>query len=294
MNEQVRFETQRTKLLGQYAALNQKFLANTRPYKSTLPIRWDVVTALPVPAVAFAVARKGQELRFFGYGTGDQIPDGFGGTRKSTDADTNISKAKSTNGAEDFIIEGFAFGAKGVRVRNSALLTQITAAAAAVTPTPATVDPAITEALSTGFVYIGADTLAVMTPPQVLSSINLESALLQAVLASCTLDLMWDDKRIEKISTLDIVPEGGARSYLRSNGSPEASNRYRIPEGYLWRRDGQPDSDFAAVVTLREDVIVPLLVPTGSLGETPAFPSVIALDVSLRAHGLACSLLSGN
>jgi len=72
---------------------------------------------------------------------------------------------------------------------------------------------------------------------------------------------------------------------------PENSNIYRIPEGYLWRRAGQPDSEFTANLTIQRQLVVPIngIVPyvTGSGQAADALPTTIWMEVTMRLFGLA-------
>lgn len=288
------FRTTREDLVSRYATAGQRFRAATTPLKSTLPIRYDVVDVVLSGTGGYctAIARRGQTLEFYGYGVGDSIASLETPTavRRATEADTNLGKGRSTNGAMDFVIEGVSFGCKAHRIRLPGA-----AASAYATATGAALDPSTLQALQ-GTIPIGADTFGLFAPPQVLSSVNLEQAMMQALLPSLSLEFEWDRARTEKISTVDLLPEGGAKSYLRANGTPAAGNKYRIPEGYAWRRDGQPDSEFIARVQLRDDIAVPLLLPPSPLGDEGdgVAPEAIILDLQMRLHGLGLTLPSAN
>jgi hypothetical protein len=69
----------------------------------------------------------------------------------------------------------------------------------------------------------------------------------------------------------------------------------RIPEGLLWRRDGQTDSELIVKATLDRDVVIPtsgVLSPFD--GATLLFPQSVVLDMSMRLYGLECRLPSTN
>lgn len=289
------FQTAREDLLKRYQASGQRFRAGTLPLKSTRSVRFDVVDIANGVGggVATAIARPNQILEFFSYGVGDAIPslETAAATRIATEADTNLGKARSTNGAADYVIEGASFGVKATRIKlpDAAAVAYAAATGAALNE--------FTLAALRGQIPIGADTFGLFAPPQVLSSVNLEAAFLQALISSMSLEFEWDRSRVEKISTVDLLPEGGARSYLRANGTPAAGNRYRIPEGYVWRRDGQPDGDFVARAVLRDAIAIPLLCPPSPFADEPGegvIPEAIVLDVSLRLHGLELRLPSAN
>jgi hypothetical protein len=92
------------------------------------------------------------------------------------------------------------------------------------------------------------------------------------------------------------MPCASAKSMLRANGNPENSNMYRIPEGYLWRRAGQPDSEFTANLTLQRALVVPIngIIPYVTGAAADAVPTTIWMEVTMRLFGLAVDLPSAN
>lgn len=294
---EAQFETQRKKILRKYIDAGQPFVASTKPYKSTRSMTFQVVyqnanVATGRPA-GFMVAVP-QDLEFFTYGVTDSVSDGLGiGTQRAVDEDdTNLAKGNSTNGAEDYVIEGVGFGVKGIRVASIAYRAQLVAAVPPVT------DPNVLDmVLGAGRIMLGADSFAVFAPPQTKSALALEDAMLQAIIHHSSLEFEWDRTRTEKLGTVDLLPEAGASSYLRSNGQPRADNRYRIPEGYVWRRDGEPDSEFVARVRLRKAVVIPFDVlqnPFGAADAAPPLYNTVVLDLSMRLYGLGVRLPSRN
>lgn len=292
------FQTKRNQAIKLYEKAGQPFVATTKPYVSSIPVIWDVVSAYPAapatPVMAHAVARAGQSFRWFSYGVGNNIGDGFGNQYNATDDDTNQTDSNNTNGGEDFVIEGMSSTARSVRAlypANQAL------------DAIADVDVlnwyrGIIQAQGT-VPAAGLDPAALGMPPQHSSPYNLESVLYSAVAPHISLNFQFDRKKVEYIGTLDEFPEGGGKSYLRANGEPRTDNRYRIPEGYVWRRKGQKDSDFNVIGTLQRAVIVPItLVPLlgSASGEDQIIvvPQRLVLDVKLRAHGLALDFPSQN
>lgn len=276
------FSTQRTRVLNAYKEAQIPFDAGTKPYKSTLPLVFTVVEPHPTaaPTMAHAVAKLGQNLAFFGYGIDDAIPSGAaaGATRVADASDTNLSKAKNTNGAEDYIIESVSCSHKGCRI----VYSEDDFGAETVT------DQDVLDA------YAGAaemyDPASLAMPPQVMSPFNLEQGLFNAIAPMMQFTFEFDRKRIIEIGTLDEVPEGAAKSFLRSNGDPRTDNRYKVPEGYLWRKEGQVDSEFICRVQLRQAVVVPISLIAGLLGLSPLarpIPSRIVLDLIVRVHGLS-------
>ena len=137
---------------------------------------------------------------------------------------------------------------------------------------------------------------ALYVPPQVQSPFNLENGLYRALAGIISVEFEWDRGRVVKMGTLEQIPEGGANSYLRSSGEPSTNDRYRIPEGYLWRREGQPDSEFITRGLVTEPVACPILnvaVPS-SVTPTVSVLGVVLLDVVMRLHGLSVKLPSRN
>jgi hypothetical protein len=274
------FATQREKLLDAYKKAGQEFVASTMPYHSVRSLKWDIV-AQPAgqTLTAFAVARANQSLEFFTYGVGDAIALATT-QQKATEAETNLASGKSTNGAADFVIEGVGFSSRGARIVYPEESIAIT-------------DPDVLAALDTGAFPI-ADPAAIIMPPQVASPFNLENAMFQAILGYMSLEFEFDRRRTEKLGVVDLLPQAGAQSYLRANGVPASENRWRIPEGYLWRRDGQPDSEFLARCILQSPVIVPINL-VSLPGEVPTTaPTAIYTDITMRVFGLEVDLPSAN
>lgn len=284
------FSTQRKRLLGQYQQAGQAITCRTIPYQSTGVFRFDVVDSAltTVPGVAYAVARTNQVLTLFNYGVGDQI--NLGGTTqvRATEADTNQGEGSRTNGAEDFVIEGVGFYARSVRVAYAAGSGNLYAG----TGKPADLDVL---ASLTGDLPV-YDPAAINVPPQVQSPFNLENGMFQSLIDLISVDFLFDRKRTEKIGTVNVMPCGSAKSMLRANGTPENSNIYRIPEGYLWRRAGQPDSEFTANLTLQRALVVPVngIIPYVTGAAADAVPTTIWMEVTMRLFGLAVDLPSAN
>ena len=71
-------------------------------------------------------------------------------------------------------------------------------------------------------------------------------------------------------------------------------HRYRIPEGYLWRREGLPDAEFVTRGRTPEAVVVPISLIATQGGATLQLPNNLWLDVTVRLHGLVLSNPSQN
>jgi hypothetical protein len=276
------FITQKSKLISQYNALGQPYEAKTKPYKSSQQFQWNVVDALPAGAatMAHAILRLNTQVTWFAYKLGDNIPYGPAGvTRIAVESDTNLSKPRQTNGVEDLVIEGISASAKSARIQYTTTIFTGT-------------DPDdIAAFLGTRAIY---DPASLDTPPQLWSPNNGEMVLFEAMKPLCAIEFEWDRRRVEKIGTLDEIPEGGAKSFLHASGDPRTDNRYRIPEGYLWRREGQPDSEFIVRGTIAEAIVVPISLIATQGGAVLQLPQSLFLDVTIRLHGLALSLPSAN
>lgn len=282
MTQDVGFQTQREKMIAQYKANGGSFIAKTKPYYSTQQLILPVVDALPLnaPTVAHAKLTVGQQILFFAYKLGDQIPFGpSGATKLATDADTNVSKPRLTNGVEDFVIEGISMTCKSVRLDYSSTLYSGS-------------DADVKNA------FVGKanifDPAAIDTPPQMYSPFNLEAAIWEAIKTCCSIEIEWDRSRIEKLFRGDQMVEGGGRSYLRSSGEPTTNNRVRIPEGYLWRREGMPDSELVVRLTVQETTVIPINLVSVAGGSTTGVPNNLYVDLTARLHGISLCVPSQN
>ena len=97
-----------------------------------------------------------------------------------------------------------------------------------------------------------------------------------------------------KIGRLDEIPEGGAKSFLRASGDPRTDNRYKVPEGYLWRKQGQPDSEFVVIAVVEDDVVIPITLSTPDGGTTAEVPEFLYADMTIRLHGMAVRPIGQN
>lgn len=290
---EVGFKTQRERTLDAYEQAGEQFRATTQPYHSTRALVARGADMNENDGFGFLVY-EAQTLRFFDYGVGDNIAFGAdvagGATIRATEAETNLAKAKSTNGAVDFVIEGVGLHCRGYRV------TFPTNGQANFGDGGAPTDPDVLSALAGSLPMVDPGSIAM--PAQVQSPFNLEHPMFQGLLGYLSLEFEFDRTRIEKLGVCDLLPQAGAQSYLRANGVPASHNRYCIDEGYLWRRDGEPDSEFVANVSLERDIVVPVNLPTdpdaGFSGFGDMQPSNVSTEVVMRLYGLAVGLPSSN
>lgn len=281
------FMTQRRRMIESYKAAGEPFSASTKPYKSTVSYTYTFVNLITAASVAWLVAEEGQAFDYFGYKIGDNVPGNNAsapGYRSATEGDTNLSKARTTNGAEDFVIEGMSATHANTRLNYEGPVTF-----------PANITDVTIQNVLLGRVPM-IDPGSVYAPPQVFSPFNLEDALYRALAPNISLEFQWDRGKIVKIGTLEQIPEGASNSYLRSSGEPSTNDRYRIPEGYLWRREGQPDSEFIVRGILTQSVAMPIQLVVGPSATTGAdiAPGFVILDCVMRLHGLSVKLPTRN
>lgn len=282
------FMTQRRRMIESYKAAGEPFSASTKPYKSTVTYFYTVTNYIATASVAWALAESGQACDYFGYKIGDNVPGNTlpaPGYRAATEGDTNLSKARTTNGAEDFVIEGMSATHSNTRLQFGI--------GAGIAP-PNITDNEVAQAVA-GLIPM-SDPGSLYAPPQVFSPFNLEDPMYRALAPNIALEFQWDRGKIVKIGTLEQIPEGAANSYLRASGEPSTNDRYRIPEGYLWRREGQPDSEFIVRGVLTQTVAVPIMAVLGPSSTTPfnVLPGYILLDCAMRLHGLSVKLPTRN
>lgn len=277
MNDSI-WQRTRNELLAAYEASGAAYYCFTRPYKSSQQFTWEIVSPVPAGAatIAYAILNKGQKVNWFDYGEGDTMPWAPGTTNPTkiaTASDTNLSRGRQTNGVEDFVIESISSTSKGVRIAYPADTTDST-------------DVDVINA------FIGnlgiKDPGALMSPPQVDSPFNLEGVLFEALKPVCAISFLWDQKNLLKIGTLDEIPEGGAKSFLHASGDPRTDNRYKVPEGYAWRKQGLKDCDFVVVGEITDTIVMPItLVPLDGTTTPVVAPSFLYNDVVMRLHGMS-------
>jgi hypothetical protein len=119
----------------------------------------------------------------------------------------------------------------------------------------------------------------------------------EAIFPKLAIQFTWDRRNIIPIGTLDQIPEGGAKSYLHAHGVPETMNRYKIPEGYIWRRADKPDGDFAVQGLVTDPVLIPINNIAFAASVDPANlvqATQIFVDIALRVHGLGLNQPGAN
>ncbi len=266
----------RERLLEEFKAKGKPFRTVSRPYRSVLSIPF--VVADVANGIGYLTLPEGSEYEAFGYGLGDMIDDGLGGQRRATEADTNLSKAGKTNGGEDYAIDGVSMTCVGFRFTCPPF-------AAPANPTAA--------GIYTGKTIV-CDPGSLLMPPQVQSPFLLNNAIQEAVSSVAAFSFMFDRSTEIAIGAADEVPEGGAKSFLHANGEPHPSSRMRIPDGYIWRSAGNPDSDFIVKLKVKRGLAIPFSQITLPGASALAVPTGLVMDLALRVHGCGFKPLGEN
>lgn len=266
----------KSRLLAEFQALGKPFRTVSRPYRSVVTIPFAVADV--ANGVGYLTLGEGAEFEAFGYGLGDMIDDGVGGQRRAGEADTNQSKSGKTNGGEDFAIDSVSATCVGFRFVQ--------------TPVAGLTNPFVAQAYA-GKALV-CDPGSLIMPPQVQSPFLLNNAIFEAVQSISSVAFVFDRGTEIPIGALDEIPEGGAKSFLHSNGEPHPSSRYRVPEGYIWRNAGQQDSDFIMRMRTRRSLVIPFTQITLPGGIAVTAPTAVLMDVAMRVHGTGFRPLSEN
>lgn len=285
MTDNKLFSTKRAELLESYAKNGVPFLATTRGLHSVRSLKFDAVNQGAAGAIGFLVARKGQTLNFFAYGQNDNIELSGAAAHRATESDTNLTKAFCTTAASDMSIEWIAAGSRALKVQYpGANVAQWVAAAP---------DAVVTSAL-TGDAAM-ADPFGRVMPVEVGASATLEHVLYQHAAPHLSTKFEWDNAdRTEKMGTLDQFTQGTGQSYLRSNGEPSVANRFRIPEGFLWAREGQPASQMQVVCRLEDDIVLPYSPVASPLDATFPVLTAVYLEIIIRVGGMILRVPGSN
>lgn len=283
------FKYSRKKLLDMYATFakdhGSDFLVTTKPVHSVQSLQGDVVNANAAVPYAYLVFRRGQQMVFFEPALGQSAPLSGDPNHRFSEADTTLTKPRSTPGAADMAIEGLGFELRGIK--------PVYPAATNFFPAAQTVDPAVNAALlGTGPIY---DPGSKIIPVELSSPAMLEQTLVSALSPYLVLSFEWDQaERTEKIGTANQLGTGGGSSYLHANGVPSSRDRYEIPEGYIWSRDGEPGSEFVCRTTLVENVVIPITPVTELEANVFLPPNQIHAEFMLRAFGIQLRMPNKN
>lgn len=275
------FQTKRSELLGLYAKNGVPFLATTRGLHSTRSLKFTVQD-YKASGNGFLVASKGQRLVFFNYGINESIELGADASHRATEADTSLTKGSRTTASADLSIEWITMHPRCLKME------YLSAVPFMVTPSQTLLD-----ALAGKVAMV--DPFSNIIPPDISSSATLHHVLYNAIAGHLTCRFEWDNAdRTEKMGTCDQFVEGGGAPYLYANGEPSVNNRFRIPEGFLWAREGQPASELQVICSLEDDVVIPFKGVTALVGAEPPSPVAAYVEVTMRLGGMLLRVPGSN
>lgn len=264
---------------------NQDYLLTTKPVHSVQSLQGDVVNASTALGYGYVVFRRNQQMIFFEPAIGSSGALSGDPNHRFSEADTNLTKSRSTPGAADMAIEGVGFSLRGAKPVYSAADQAHFAAAA--------LDPALQQALAGMGPLV--DPGSHVLPAELSSPAMLEAVLLRLA-PYLSISFEWDQaERTEKIGTADQLTGGGGSSFLQANGVPSPRDRFEVPEGYIWMRDGEPASEFVCRMTLTENVVIPVsLVAPPEAATTFNAPTAIHAEFLCRLFGIQIRLPNKN
>lgn len=246
-------------------------------YYSTVSVPAVVTDADAASGTAMLVIEPQELPGFFSYGKDGTFQAGPNAV-PATEAETNLVKAKSTNGNAWFSMEALGCAIAGHRIRYPNPVW-------GAVPVPA--NPFVIDALN-GRALI-TDPSSWLLPPEANDPSNLELAIAGQVLRSLQLHMERDGDTVERIGSASLLPNAGGESYLRANGEPSSANRYRLGAGYVWAPDGAVGggSELAVRVKVTRAVVIPItLIGLRSAVNAVSIPTHIWTDVVLRAFGV--------
>ncbi len=274
--------TGRDLLMKRYFDAGKPFYLSTLKYWSTATFSMRVVNA--GNGVAFAVLSRNQRVSAFDYAVNTAKNDGFGGTSLlATYTDTNLTKARQTNGADEVCIEGLSIQVRDVRARF------------AEADIPANLDPEVTAAFRglRPMLDIGA----LFRAPELDSPFRLEDALGRLLRSRISCTFVWDGQNNERIGLAAHCPDLPAASLLTTAGEPNEKNIYTLSEGWVWNKPGQERDTELHVDLVTEQAAVFVLhgvvFPGGDPGDF-IYPQELAVDLHVQLNGFALGYDSAN
>lgn len=287
------FNTKRQDLLSLYGQNKVPFLATTRGLHSVRSIQFDVIDLdLATSTVGYLVARKGQVIAFFNYGLNDSIELAADPNHRANESDTCLTKGSRTTAAADLSIEWITMHPRAIKIQYAPQAAAPLYPDFTISTQLPNIDPVI--AALGGTVPI-LDPFGIVVPADVGSSATLQHVLYQAIAPHLTCKFEWDNAdRTEKMGTCDQFVEGGGASYLNSNGSPDVNNKYRIPEGFIWAREGQPAGELQVICKLENDVVIPYTPPAAPITGTHQIATHAYVEILMRVGGLLLRVPGSN
>lgn len=237
--------TARDKIKAPFIAAGKDFEFRTTPVSIAGQLRGDVTAgANGVDFLVFAP----QTVKLARKGIGDEAA--YGRTNSdATEAETNLQRGGSTDGARDMAIEG-------IQISSLGCLVNYTDGGAVSGWGTAPTQEAVVRALAGQAAIV--DPFGLIVPPQLQSPYLLEDALFVSLMRLSAVELKLDTSRPFNLGCARLFPGSAGASMLHSNGDPMVSNTFVFPEGILWQRDGKADSDLSLTLTLHREVVVPL------------------------------------
>lgn len=294
------FNTKRTDLLELYSNNGVPFIATTRGMHSVRSLRFDVQNLdLATSTIGYLVAPRGQEIIFYNYGQNDSIELSGNPQHRANASDTMLTKGSRTTAAADLAIEWITAGARAVKMQY-----QQHPAVAGVPPfhPDFTIDPTAQAQLNQvpvlsmleGRVAL-VDPFGLCMPAEVGSSATLQHVLYHAVAPHITCKFEWDNAdRTEKVGTFDQFAQGSGAAYLNSNGNPDTANKFRIPEGFIWAREGQPAGELQVVCRLENDVVIPYTPVVQALTGVQTVLEHVWVEITMRMGGILLRVPGSN
>jgi hypothetical protein len=262
----------------------------TKVYYSRKTIRADAKDLNTTYGTGYLVVPK-QEVVFFDYGYGVTYTRAALENYRATRADTNLAKAKSTNGGAHFVI-------KRIGIKPLATLVEF--------------DPAVvTEQHTTYYGASDADVLAALKgqrnfhdpqaifAPAVAGSpfVTAHGAVFDALSFEAACFARFDGEKTYFLPPVHEIGQAGASSFARAHGTPDGDGAFMIDEELYWAPDGKTDGDFELVLAVQNPVVMPFaLAKDPFYSGTQFHAGLLALhvDVMVSLEGDEYSLPSAN
>jgi len=260
--------TARQRIIQPYIDQKIPHEVRTTPVSGVMQLRGQVVASND--GIGWLVF-KPQTVKFFRKGDGDVTPYGAANV-EATDAESNLQRSGSTDGARDMAIEGLQISPNG-------RLVSFAAADLDNFGTDPTNEDVLAALSGTDLLV---DPFGLIIPPQLQSPFLLEDAIFQNLMSLSTVRIELDTSRPFKLGLAKLYPGMAGESMLHSPGLPHVDNAFGFSEGIVWHRDGKSDSDLKLVLELHRNVVIPLSQVTfpGGSATLPAFVfQRIAIDV---------------
>lgn len=277
--------TAREKIVAPYIERGQPHEFRSTPVSVAGQMRADIVAHSA--SIAFVVFAP-QEVKLARKGIGDDIQ--YGRTNsEATEAETNLQKGGSTDGARDMAIEGIQLSGLGTLLDYYGGGTRLGwGEGGGAAPD----NERVVRALNGESMLV--DPFGLVVPPQLQSPYLLEDTLFVNLMRLTSLELKLDTSRPFNMGCARLFPGSAGASLLRSTGEPLNSNVFSFPEGILWQRDGKADSDLAITLKLQRELVMPISPVTLPGGSAPTIPLHVYQRIGVDLLGVSVSELAVN